>query len=763
MRVKQRLDSIILSEKKEASVWDEAYPIGNGALGAMVFGGVKRECLSLNHDTFWSGYPKSDEFRAANEGYLKARALMREGKYIDAENTLRDEFTSYSSEAYLPLGDMILDFEYGSEKIKGYKRRLDLSKALCSVEFSVGGTKIRREYLASHPENALAIRITSEGGKFGFSASISSKVYSMGYADVNSETLSLVGEAYINSIQNRLRTERTNYFDKEHSGLRFFAGLKLKTDGETSFKEQTLTVKDASYAELFLAAETSFEGFDKEPRGSKKDYCKQVYERLASALGKGYEAVRARHIKDYKKYFDRLKIDLGTAGLAKLSTKERMLRFERGELDPALPALLFNYGRYLTIAASREGTQPMNLQGIWNPDFDAPWNSNYTVNINLEMNYFPTLAANLSEMYKPLLKMAEEMTVTGRKTAEVLYRAPGWVCHHNSDLWRHTQPVMGEPMWSFWSLGSGWICHALYEYYEYKSDRRILEKIYPILEGAAEFYLSQLETLPDGSRALFPSTSPENMYLLDGKAVAVSETTEMTMAIIRELFANVALSAEKLGIKNEITDKIKAEIPLLRQPQIGFDGRLLEWYGEREESEVTHRHVSHLYGLHPAYEISPEKTPELAEACRKTLEVRGDEGTGWSLAWKANFHARLRNGERAYKLICRQLELTEHYGLWNPSAKGGSYVNLFCAHPPFQIDGNFGALSAMLEMLVQSSMDEVHICPAVPSVWQNISVKGIRAKGGRTVSFSLRDGELSELEIQGSAPARVTFKGKDIN
>ena len=364
-------------------------------------------------------------------------------------------------------------------------------------------------------------------------------------------------------------------------------------------------------------------------------------------------------------------------------------------------------------------------------------------------------------MYQPLLRLIEEVAESGEETAEKLYGAEGWCCHHNTDLWRHTQPVAGQATWLFWNGAGGWFCHHLMEYYEYTLDKKFLkEKARPIMEGAAKFYLSQLET-KDGYRIIFPSTSPENRFLCEGGTSAVSETTEMTMAIVRELFGNYVKVCDILAVTDETLEKVKEEIPNLMPTMIGSDGRVLEWYGEREEREVHHRHVSHLYSLHPGHAITPEKTPELADACRKTLEVRGDDGTGWSLAWKSNFFARLRDGDHVLSLIKRQLRLQEPMDTVRMGG-GGTYPNMFCAHPPFQIDGNFGALSGITEMFLQSETDAVHIIPALPSEFENVGVKGLKAKGNRTVTIKVRDGKLVYCKIKGTLPSRITVRGEDM-
>lgn len=753
-------DSVILYSDIPARRWEQAYPLGNGTLGAVVFGGTENDRVCLNHDTLWSGYPRREQFRGTRAAYLKARKLVSEGKYVEADKLFTSGFSSYGSEMYVPMGELSVNYHnVNNDRVTEYSRTLDISQAINSVSYLCGDSKMKVTSFVSYPDQAFLYKAECENGKIACDISISSVVYSRVYTD--GKTLCLEGECPHNSEQNMGRTDRTDFYsDKpEERCTRFLTRVAVKTDGSCVSHGSYLTVSGASYAEIYLTCETSFNGYDKHPFLNGKEYKEACKRTMEAVMSRDFEEIKSAHIKDYREYFDRVSIDIGSEGLSHIPTEKRMARLAaEKKSDPALIALLFNYGRYLTIAGSREGSQAMNLQGIWNPYFMPPWHSNYTVNINTEMNYYPTLAVNLAEMYKPLIELIKEVSEAGRLTAWTLYGAPGWVCHHNTDIWRTTQPVAGMAVYSFWNAAGGWFCHHLYEYYEYTLDTEFLRNTaFPIMREAAKFYLSQMETLSDGSRAVFPSTSPENRYVADGGLSAVSETTEMTMAIVRELFGNLSKAAKSLNIEDETVSKVETEIPKLYQAKIGSDGRLLEWYGEKEECEIHHRHVSHLYGLHPGNEFSPEKTPKIACACRKTLEARGDESTGWSLAWKTNFFARLHDGDHALSLIKLQLRPCETFGI-NYSQNGGTYANLLCAHPPFQIDGNFGATSGIAEMLLQSDEDTVSILPACPSEWTDISVNGLRAKGGRTVSFKTEDGKLSYCEISGTRPARVLFK-----
>ena len=756
-------DSYLLYERQEASAFEESYLLGNGTLGASVFSSPTREVVFLNHDTLWSGYPRKGVYRGEGKRALdRVKGLMAEKRYLDADRELSSSFASYSSDAYLPMGELYIDFADKTTRVKGYKRTLDLSRATVSSSYKRGDTSYRTRVFVSHPNNAMIYQISSDGGRFSLTVGLSTKLYGRCYTDGN--RIYLEGEGYVASEKNIERTDRKKmYSDKpEERGMRFLCGIELITDGKTVNCGDSLSVIDASYIDIRLCAETSYNGYDKHPHLEGKDYQSLCKGRLDSVVSADAEKMYRAHISDFKKYFDRFVLDLGSSDKSGVPTTKRLELYEKGEEDKALPALLFNFGRYLTVAASRAGSQPMNLQGIWNHIFFAPWHSNYTTNINAEMNYFPTLAIGLPEMFLPFIKFVEELSVRGRDTAKYFYGAEGWVCHHNTDIWRHTHPVAGSTVFSFWNAAGAWMCHHLYEYYQYTLDEKYLrETAYPIMREAARFYLSQLTDDDNGERIIYPSTSPENYYLVDGERVSISETTEMTMACVRELFGNYIRTCDKLAISDDITDTVRGEYPRLRPIKIGGDGRIVEWYEEKLELQPTHRHLSHLYALYPGNEVNPLKN-NLRDAFVKSLEVRGDEGTGWSLAWKCNLFARLLDGDHALSLIKKQLRKSGVYGKI-AMVGGGTYPNMTCAHPPFQIDGNFGVVSGICEMLLQSDEDTLHLCPACPSEWRDyVKVSGIRAKGDRRVNFLLTDGILKECEISGTAPDKIYLNSKDV-
>lgn len=765
---RQSMDSLKLMEHRSAACFNEAYPIGNGSLGAMIYGDTENERIGLNHDTLWTGYPRTEDFAGDGKKSLdRAKEMLLKGNYLGAEKEISDNFGSYASEAYLPLGELTISMPK-AQKIKQYRRTLDLKKALARVEYKRDNIRYSVASFVSAPDNVIIYRIEAHNGNGDLSDTINltvgaqSRLYSKTYTE--NGFLYMEGECPVTSEQNIKRTDRkTQYFDTpKKRGIRFICIADIITDGKKTDMMNSISIRNASFCEIRICIETSFNGYDRHPYTDGRDYRNICSKKCDSLSSKSYDEILRAHVKDHSEYWGRVSLELGSDNKSNIPTSERLRRFECGERDRALPVLLFNFGRYLTIASSRKGSQATNLQGIWNDKYMPPWHSNYTVNINTQMNYWPTLAVGMTEMYEPLIRLIQELAEAGRITADTFYGADGWCCHHNTDIWRHTQPVpvKGYPQCFFWNGSGGWLCRHLYEYYEYTLDRDFLRNTaYPIIREAVKFYLSQLITL-DGYRIVFPSTSPENAFLHNGERASISETTEMTMAIVRELFSSYIKVCDILGIKDELGEKVKGELPNLLPPCISSDGRVLEWYGERIEKDKNHRHISHLYAFYPSHCYRPDNAPELCEACSRSLEVRGDGGTGWGLAWKACLYAALGNGKKAYDLIKKQLRLCEDNT--NNSNGGGVYTNMFGSCPPFQIDSNFGTTAAIAEMLLQSDMDTLHIIPAIPDEWDNISVKGLCAKGKRSVSFTVRNGELAECEISGSIPSKIIVAGGDM-
>lgn len=733
--------------KQPAAEWNEALPLGNGSLGAMVFGDARKELVQLNHDTLWSGRPGKLEKEGAYEAYEEAKRLTFEGKYEEAHLFLNEKFLCGFTNSYLPFGDMHVDMDLDGE-ISDYKRCLDLAQALMSVEFICEGVQYKREYFVSFPDEVMAIRLSADKpGKMNARLSMESPLKHV--CEINGNDFILDGECPGEVCAKA--SDCTKDYDypqePENRGVQFLGGMKVLNQGGELVScdaSRTICVKGADSVVILFAVKTSFNGFDKLPFLEGKEYRQVLHNVLEAAAKYSWEELLAHHLSDYQPLFNKIKLDLGESGLEHLPTDERLRRFGEEKDDMSLITLLFDFGRYLTIASSREHSQATNLQGIWNASMTPPWRSNYTVNINTEMNYWPTLMCGLENCYEPLIRFMQERSVAGAYTAQKFYHARGFVIHHNTDIWAHTAAVESNAQYGFWHGASGWLCHNLYDYYEYTLDKKYLaETCYPIMKKAAEFYLDILCDRGDGKLALCPSTSPENMFVYgDGKQSSVAKYTAMSDCIAYELFENCLKAMQELGVEETaFSAELRHALQNMQPITVGTDGRILEWNEDFEEKEITHRHVSHLYALHPAHMITPKKTPELADACRKTLEVRGDDGTGWSLAWKINMYARLNDGNHALQLLEKQLKYIEPTTVktWKG---GGTYPNLFCAHPPFQIDGNFGFVSGVLEMLVDVRDGELCLLPALPDKWKKGSLTGVRVKGGKTLDIVWEDGKL---------------------
>ncbi len=750
-------DSDLLYYTRPSRRWTDALPIGNGTLGAMVFGTTHEEILSLNLDTLWSGKPSYQDNFKAKETFDRVRRQVLEPDQIpDVSRAVIDDMQGYDTESYLPLGDLCITHPVAPPSVEKYARKLDLSTAISTVSYQRDSAEYSEEWFVSYPQNTLIGRVCCDQ-RIDLQISLRSALEHRAFT--RGETLFMDGQC-----PGRMFDRRT-YFaqvddDPAEQGMRFRTAVRVKLDdGEVYYEGSNITLRDVTGFTVVLAAEDSFNGFDKHPVLEGKKFEQTVLDRIDAAFAKTYDELRSEHIAAHWALYDRVKLDIDSAHRELVPTNERLNDFGKGVADPGLYVLLFNYGRYLAISASRPGSQAMNLQGIWNHRLHAPWAANYTVNINTEMNYWPILPCNLAELNAPLMDMLRDLSVAGRRVAAQYYGADGFVCHHNSDLWRMCAPTTGNPCWFFWYNGAGWLSRHAFEQYEYTLDKAFLrDTAFPVLKGCAQFYLSILTEDPDGYLVCSPSTSPENEFLLDGEEYAISQTSTMTMSICREVLENTLKSCEILGSDDEIVERIRTVLPRLLPFRIGTDGRLLEWFAEQDEAEVHHRHVSHLYALHPANLISVEHTPELADACRRTLETRGDDGTGWSLGWKINFWARLRDGDRALHLLDTQLRFVDEENVCY-SGGGGTYANLFDAHPPFQIDGNFGATSGVTEMLLQSLDGKVYLLPALPTKWANGSITGLRAKGNVTVDLTWENGALVKATIAGHNPALTVSYG----